>query len=458
MEKGALDLLSVDRDVARANGALVRFRAALALDPGPAGETDPLEPFRHVAGQSMYETVETFGASGFDAPLRKALLPWLYALTQARIGRDLEIAWHRESAAPEAHAKLETPRDTSYREAWREAVFARDIGARRPWLEAAASRGPKLAAIAREAAPRHAEVARRLGFIHPAAAVSELAHTALRDAAWTLVRASADLLASLRRESRARSPDAVAAGPLPLWIEDGLAKDADQGWPARLSARWLEDHFREMSRDATLSLDLPRAAGAATFSRALYAFGRGLREDRRSALPFSIASDPFHLDAHRFGFAFGSLSTTRVFHRRVLDLSERIADRQARALARTALHEAVWVAASWLLTDETCYATTDLWDEITQTIFGAPIDPLFLGAWPTPRGDSTSRLEALLTAPELTNSLVERFDEDWFRNPDAAEWIRARASGPARPPLAADPTDPGVAALSLARSFEEALG
>jgi hypothetical protein len=234
--------------------------------------------------------------------------------------------------------------------------------------------------------------------------------------------------------------------------------DANQGWPARLSARWLEDLFREMSHGANLSLDLPRAAGAATFSRALYAFGRGLREDGRSALPFSIASDPFHLDAHRFGFAFGSLSTTRVFHRRALDLSERTASRQARALARTALHEAVWVAASWLLTDETCYAPKDLWDELTQTIFGAPIDPLLLGAWPNPRADATSRLEALLTAPELTNSLVERFDDDWFRNPDAREWVRARASGPARPPPAADPVDLGVAASSLARSFEEALG
>jgi hypothetical protein len=459
MSSAPLDLHALDRNVARANDALVRFRAALVRDPESAGETDPLAAFRQVAGQKSYEIVTSFPASGLDVPLREALLLWIYALTQARIGRDLEVAWEREAAAPKARVLLETPRDTSYREAWREAVFTRDAGTRRAWLDAAASRGPKLAAIAREAGIRRKEVAERLGFAHPAAPASPFSPTALRDAAWTLLRASADLLAALRREARVRSPDAAAAGPLPLWIEDGLATDASEGWPARLTPRWLEDSFREMSREARLSLALlPRVAGAATFSRALVAFGRALRGDRRSALPFSIAKDPFHADAHRVGIAFGSLPMRRIFHRKILGLSERTANRQARALARTALYASVWVAVRWLLTDEAQYAKADSWDEITHLVFGAPIEPLFLGAWPSPHGDETSKLEALLTAPALTNLLVGRFDDDWFLNPDAAEWLRARAAGPAREPLEANSVEPGVAASSLARSFEEALG
>ncbi len=457
MNSGALDLQSLDRDVARANEALVRFRGELARDPEPAGETDPLAPFRHLAGQTAYEALTAFRASGVDVPLREALLLWVYALTQARIGRDLEVAWNREAAAPKAHVALEAPREASYREAWREAVFARNLGTRRSWIEAAASRGPKLAAIAREAAARRVEVARRLGMAYPAAPASLLPRAALHEAAWTLLRGVSELLGALRRESRARSPDAGAAGPLPLWIEAGLATDAAEGWPAHLSPRWLEDRFREMSRGVTLSSTLPRVAGAATFPRALYAFGRALREDARNALPFSIARDPFHLDAHRFGAVFGALPTTRVFHRKVLGLSDRTARRQARSLARTALHESVWVAARCLLLDEAQYAPADTWDEITHTLFGAPIDPLFRGAWPSPEGDEASRLEALLTAPALADLLVRRFDEDWFWNPEAARWIRARASGPARPP--ADAELPAVrAASSLARSFEEALG
>jgi hypothetical protein len=458
MNPAALDLRSLDREVARANDAVVRFRAALARDPERTGETDPLAPFRHLAGQTAFEGLTAFRASGIDVPLREALLLWVYALTQARTGLDLEVAWNREAGASKAHVLLETPRDTTYREAWREAVFARNPGARRPWIDAAASRGPRLAAIAREAATRRVEVARRLGIDHPAAPASRLSHAALHGAAWIVLRESSDLLGALRRESRARSLDAGAAGPLPLWIQDGLATDASEGWPARLSPRWLADSFRELSRDATLSPTLPRIAGAATFSRALHAFGRALRGDQRSALPFSIARDPFHGDAHRFGVVFSALPTTRVFHRKVLGLSERVASRQARALACTALQESVWVAARWLLTDEVHYAPKDTWDEVTHLLFGEPIDPLFFGAWPKPNGDEASRLEALLTAPALTDLLVRRFDEDWFWNPEAAEWIRAQASGPARGPPDAQPADPGVAASFLARSFEEALG
>jgi hypothetical protein len=458
MSSGLLDLHALDRDVARANGARIRFRAALVRDPEAGGDEDPLASFRNVAGQKAHEALTAFRATGLDVPLREALLLWVYALTQARIGRELEVEWAREAAGVKAHVLLDAPRDTSYREAWREAVFAKNAGTRRSWIDAAASRGPKLASIAREAAGNRVEVARRFGFAHPAAPASPSSHAALYDAAWTLLRTATDLLAALRRESRTRLPEAAAAGPLPLWIQDGLATDASEGWPAHLSPRWLEDSFREVSRGARLSFTLPRVAGAATFSRALRIFGRALRRDGRSALPFSIATDPFHVDEHRFGAVFGSLPMTRVFHRKVLGLSERLAHHQARALARTTLYESVWIAARFLLTYETGYAKADLWDEITHVVFGAPIDPLFMGAWPSPDGEETSVLEALLTAPALTTLLVGRFDDDWFLNPHAAEWIHARASGPAREPPDGEPMDPSVAAASLARSFEEALG
>jgi hypothetical protein len=457
MSSGPLDLLALDRDVARANEALVRFRATPRLDSDRASETDPLAPFRHVAGQKAYDALASHGASGLEASLRDALLLWVYALTQARIGCDLEVAWEREATASQARVLLEVPRQTSYREAWREAVWARDLAARQLWVDAAASTGPGLAAIARESATRRLEVASRLGLAHPSASVSRFLPGALREAAWGLVRGASDLLGALRHESGVRAPRRLA-GPIAMWIEDGLALDASEGWPARLSNRWLEDSFREMSRGLTLTLKLPRVAGAASFSRALSLFGQALRENQRSALPFSIARDPFHLDGHRFGFAFGLLPTKRLFHRKVLGLSERQAHLQARALARTALQEAVWVAARWLLTDEAHYAPVELWEEIADIIFGGPIDGSFRGAWPSPRGDEASRLEALLTDPDLTNLLVARFDEDWFRNPEAVRWIRARATGPAREPLGSQLADPRVAASLVVGAFEEALG
>src|ERR1700722_16771860 len=106
MSSGPLDLHAQDRDVARANDALIRFRAPLARGPGAGGDADPLASFRNVAGQKGHEALTAFRATGFDVPLREALLLWVYALTQARIGRELEVEWAREAAAVKAHVLL----------------------------------------------------------------------------------------------------------------------------------------------------------------------------------------------------------------------------------------------------------------------------------------------------------------------------------------------------------------
>ena len=47
------NLPSLDRDVASASRALGRWRAKLARDPEENADDDPLEPLRHMAGQSM---------------------------------------------------------------------------------------------------------------------------------------------------------------------------------------------------------------------------------------------------------------------------------------------------------------------------------------------------------------------------------------------------------------------
>jgi hypothetical protein len=144
-----------------------------------------------------------------------------------------------------------------------------------------------------------------------------------------------------------------------------------------------------------------------------------------------------------------------MFHRTLLGLGARAANRQARSLARTALLEATWVAARWLLTRGG--ARRYEWEEVTHDVFGGPVDVRLAGAWPERRGDEGPRLDALLTALPLSTSLVSRYDVDWFKNPRAGEWIRARAGGPAR--LSAEgEVDPTSLASSLARFFEEALG
>jgi hypothetical protein len=449
-----LDLAGLDRDVARAHKAVLRFRKDLLADP-EANHGDPLLPFRHVAGKSAYEAVKAHPAGLAEEPLRAGLLLWIFALTQARVGFETDVGWAKEARALRGRVLLETPVETSYDEAWRRAILSRDSATRGAWLDAAAELAPPLAPIARDAGARRVEVAKRLGFSHPHEPTAEIAAARLREAAWRLIAGTSELRASLRRESTAAREAVTPSARLAAWIADALATDATEGWPARLTLRWLEETFPVLARGVETPPGLTAVAGAASFSRALYAFGRATREGGRNALPFAVAKAPFWADPHRFAFVVGALPMKRAFHRTLLGLGARAANRQARSLARTSLFDAVWVAARWLLTDGS--VPKDQWEEVTHDVFGGPIDARFAGAWPGRLWDEGPRLEALLTAEPLANLLVSRFDIDWFRNPRAGEWIRARAGGPARLPAEGE-ADPLEAASSLARLFEEALG
>jgi hypothetical protein len=164
------------------------------------------------------------------------------------------------------------------------------------------------------------------------------------------------------------------------------------------------------------------------------------------------------VDAHRFAFVFGSLPSSVAFQRRALGNGARVASAQARALAGAALFEARSVAVRSLLCDVLDFARPDVFEELTMKLFGAPLPGALCGAWPAARGDEWTRLQALLTSVPMLRELVGHFDVDWFANPRASQYLRARASAPARDPGDAAAIDAPAAAVDLARSFEEALG
>jgi hypothetical protein len=460
MGGGALDLVGLDREVARAHEAVVRFHAALRNkihDPGwsPA---DPLASFRHVAGRNAYEVVAAYPAGLSEEPIKAGLLSWIHALTDVRVGIDLDVSWQREAHTRRGRVLLESPRETSYEEAWRGVVFARDFATRQLWLDAAAEQAPRLAPLARDAAVPRVEVRKRLGLERSAGdGTGEISLADLEMAARGFLRKTVDLRAALRRESEVYRAAETPHSRLAAWIGDALSTDAPEGWPARLTPRWFEEAFRAVSRGARLTLDLPEVVGASSFARGLYGFGVGIREGARSGLPFCVAMSPDRTDAHRIGFVFGALPVEETFQRKVLGLGERRAKGQARSLARTALAEAVGVVARWLLTRDSESRRGSEWEEITCDVFHGPIDARFAGTWPARRGNETSRLEALLEALPLASDLVSRFDVDWYRNPKAGDWMRARSGGPARVPSATRP-DAMALASSLSKAFEEALG
>jgi hypothetical protein len=461
-EPGVQDLLGLDRDVARGAAALARWREALAhgseaIDEGnsPApgrSEEGPFEGVRHVASRSTWVALGETSPSAADAPLRDALRGWVVALTQARIAAPAELAWARAASAAGARLESEPPRWVSWREAWRGIVAAAGVKESSLFLDAAAAVAPAVAEAAAAAASRRLEVARRFGMEHPWAGLLGVGAGALRAAARQLLDSTEAIAQEAWRPVwRAHGEGAAAT------LHEAVARGAGEGWPPRLTSRWIAEVFPpQATRAGAVSLEaLPAALGAASFARALGAFGRAVQLSGGPAAPFALACSPAPVAAHRLGFVFAGLVTDAEWHVRALGVGRRTAMAQARVLARSALLEARLHAARILLGDEAAFAPAEVFDELGLRLFGAPLDGRLRGAWPGPRHDEPARLVALLQALETSQALRERFDADWYRNPRAWGQLRALGAAPAREGVEADALIGRASAL--ARAFEEAL-
>jgi hypothetical protein len=448
----AEDLLSLDRDVARGWRALEHWRAALARDPDAHADEEALEPVRSIAGKAMWHALAELTPSVAEAPLRDALMRWVLALTHARIGRPDEVAWARAVSEVRALVDRETPRLVCWREAWRGVVAARTTTEAGMWLATAAEIAPALAELRRTSAGRRVEVARRLGGEHPWAPLAPIGRMELRDLAARLLDATEDLSRAVWKD--ALGEQAGVAGVL----HAAVAREAGEGWPARLTMQWLDEAFGAGLRGLHIEPSpLPSALGASSFARALCAFGFAMRvASTPSSMPFALSREPAFVAAHRLGFVFGALAANPVWQGRVLGVGRRVAFAQSRVLARSALLDARLHAARVLLGDEAALAPRDRFDEVGARLFVRGLDPRFRGAWPGAREDEPARFIALLESGPFADSLRDRFDSDWFRNPRAWAHLRAGGVAPAREPV----DTPALAAHvdGLARAFEGALG
>ncbi len=445
-----LTLDRLDQDVARGVAQLEAWRSDLAAGPeSPVADEEPLEPVRRIAGQSTFLALEGMNTSDADRPLRDALRPWVYYLLQARVGRADDLAWAGAAGKTTTVDRGETRSTVGWREAWRGAVAAPTAPSAAPWLEAAAALAPELASVCARRASRRVEVARRLGLGHPWEPLVGAPIAALRDAATRFLAATDDLWRVVLRDELP-SEQGVAAV-----IVAATARDAGEGWPARLTPQALRDLVPRAFDEPGLALPrLPAALGAASFVRALAALGFAVRARRPSSVPFALAREPAFVAAHRLGFVLGSLAADRTFQSRALRVGSRAAAAQARVLARTALFEARLLAVRLLLGDEAAFAPRDLFDELTARMFGRSLDRRFAGAWPAARDDEPARWIAALETVRAADGLRERFDIDWYRNPRA--WRELRGAT-----LAREPIDDGIlrgGAADLARVFEGALG
>jgi len=452
VESNVDDLAALDRDVARAVEQVERWREDLGGNPENRRTHDPFEGVRRASAKSTRDALGDFGPSTADIPWRDALMQWVATLLQTRLGLADDLERAREIAVARGRFNGVPARLVSWREAWRGIVAARTTGEAGRWLDAACEAGSGLAALGRKSATRRLEVARRMGFAHPWEIGVPLSHGVLRSAAMRLLDVTEDLSIAVRREM---GPDATDVAAV---LHHATARDAGDGWPARLSPRWLEEMFGALASGLPIRLGpLAPALGASSFARALYAFGFAVRMGATpSTLAFALARDPASVAAHRQGFVFASLPSDVAFQRQELGLGRRVAAAQARLLARTALLDVRIQASRILLGDDSAFAPTDLHDEIGVRLFGVRLDRRLRGAWPLARDDEPGRLVALLQAPSFREALRNRFDVDWFRNPAAWAHLRAQGAAPAREPI--DGSTLAPSAESLGRAFEEALG
>lgn len=476
MSRNAIDLPVLDRDVRRAALRVEQLRGLLAKGTDEsrarARDFDAWDGVRHTSTMATYRALVELEPSILDVPLRDGLLRWVHELLQVRVGQDLAVddadaahavdprlppgraAEARKAAAERAQA-LEAGLGTreglvahTYRDAFRAAISAGDAGRAAVALELAGELAAPVAGVRKERRERRFEAARRLGLAHPSALATK---TDVRAVAQSFLDASEPLAVELTKVARKKSEDPWRASSA---MQLALARDANDGWPAYLSPRWLDDVFKALAPRGVDPGPLPEPLGGASFLRAAQSWGFAWRiAGTPRPMPFGLARDPYPVPAFRFGFALAGVVAHPAFQKRALDLPSRIATAQSRMLGASMFMNARTVAARALLASDESVSHV-AFEELTSRVFGAPLPASMRDAWPEPNVAEPARLVGMLGARAFVRDLVERYDEDWFRNPKAGSHLVSLACGPAFD----DDLLPDGAPLALARAFEEALG
>lgn len=470
MMGGPIDLVTVDGRVARAQKSLEREIARLGTEEGreTARSRDPFEGVRDVAGQSTFKALRELEPGPIHAPHRDGLLRWVHELLQQRVAWDLLLdeADALHALDPTLSARVVNDEKTtivrSFDEARRALINAPTAAAAGTAFDRLADLATPVAAVRREQRSRRYEVARRLGLDHPWALATSMSIAELG----ALGRAILDATEPLARELHKDLQRRAESGPTSpaLVIEDAFARDAREGWPARLAVRWLEDVFRAIAPRPPRAVTMPPALGGTSFLRAAASWGAALRLGSVArTLPFALARDPYPIEAHVFGNALALAVAGPPFAKRKLGLPARSADAHARAL-----HRALFIALRVLAAELLGGLRADDAEELSARVFGVPLPASLSEAWSfggfsgRSRIDAPARLVAAVRGYGFTRDLIDRFDEDWFDNPRAGRHLASVGAGPVWPARdlarGEDELSDVTQVRPIARAFEEMLG
>lgn len=408
-----MELERADRDV-----------AAAVADVRALGANVDWDAHRHVAGQRGLREIEDQSPS----PLRDAVASWIAWLTARRVSQAAEQRRDASIAGARAIVRLERDVEMDLRAIARGLVGARTEGEARAWIAALPEAAAQIEEPERTLRETRVEAFHRLGIDDSCARFLGVAERDLAKAARELIASTDDLARELTR-----------GGAWPLDLPARLGRDANDGWPSRLSWRTAASLVPGLELRATMRGEPPRALGASSFARALSSIGEVFHQaTRQPSEPFSMREPPLDPRPIRAGFVIASALGERALHARVLGLASGRAGDQARE-----------VVASFLLSArvDALRVARRVGDEADLS---ARVLGLEIRAWPMSRDEDLARFVACLASVEIIDAVREREGDDWFRNPRAFATLRDLSHAPA-------PLTEG-AATRLARRFEMLLG
>jgi hypothetical protein len=221
-----------------------------------------------------------------------------------------------------------------------------------------------------------------------------------------------------------------------------------------LSLRTSTEFFRETRLLDGLDLDpgeLPRALAASSFLRALAQLGAAFSDALEpKALPFVVARDPRGLRRHTLSALFGTLPLSSAFAKRALDVGSSALADERRALARVVLLASRALALRVVLRPAALEGTAvfrSAFEERVEQTFGAAVPPTLAGSLWRLSIEDGQRFAGLLSAAVQAERLCEEHDEDWYRNPKAAERLREETALVPDTSTSRDALERGAAAL-----------
>jgi hypothetical protein len=436
------ELLAIDRQLRRLAEAWRGWRRALRQGAGL--DDDPFETSRRVAGRrTLQQLSELHNADPLSTPLRR----WVYRLAEQRINRPCLVELARQRR--QVRYPLEAPQHGLFSLAEMLSRSLHEPPRRNSWLQAFLDHAHAAAELVALLWERRQEIARRMGLAHPDAIESPCPGIGEVAAGW--LASSAELAEQTRSQQ------------LAALVTRAVGSEASEGWPTQLSPSSLQELLRNSELFRGLRLDpgpLPAAVGASSFLRALARVGAAWADAAApSHQPFAIAHDPYGLRRRTHGALFSLLPLSRTFAKRRLGLGTTRATDHGRVVSRIVVLESRAAALRVLLRGRALHgrvALGEAFEEQVASVFGVHLPRHCAGVLWQLHADDAQRFAGLLLGAARSERLQEEHDEDWFRNPRAAEQLRAEAAR--SPECEVEASELVAAADSLWRALADAAG